>query len=32
MDRGPAGTLVGAVSATHHALSQLHATAPEYFK
>lgn len=32
MDRGPAGTTVGAVSATHKALSTLHATAPEYFE
>lgn len=32
MDRGPAGTSVGAVYATYHALSALHATAPEYFE
>ena len=32
MDRGPAGTTVGAVSATHRALSTLYQTAPEYFE
>ena len=32
MDRGPAGTSVGAVYATHQALMSLHQTAPEYFK
>lgn len=32
MDRGPAGTTVGAVYVTHRALSQLHQTAPEYFQ
>lgn len=32
MDKGPAGTSVGAVYATHQALQSLHATAPEYFK
>ena len=32
MDRGPAGTSVGAVSATHRALSELHQSAPEYFE
>lgn len=32
MDHGPAGNLYGAVYAVHQALSELHATAPEYFK
>lgn len=32
MDRGPAGTSVGAVYATYHALSALQKSAPEYFK
>lgn len=32
MDRGPAGTTVGAVYATHHALEALHRDAPEYFE
>lgn len=32
MDRGPAGTSVGAVYATYHALTKLHETAPEYFE
>lgn len=32
MDRGPAGTSVGAVYAAHQAFQSLHATAPEYFK
>lgn len=32
MDRGPAGTSVGAVYATHQALSALHQSAPEYFQ
>lgn len=32
MDHGPAGTSVGAVYATHNALTALHQTAPEYFK
>lgn len=32
MDRGPAGTSVGAVYATHQALAELHRTAPEYFE
>ncbi|HEY0010795.1 MAG TPA: penicillin-binding transpeptidase domain-containing protein [Candidatus Paceibacterota bacterium] len=32
MDRGPAGTSVGAVYATYQALSTLNQTAPEYFK
>lgn len=32
MDRGPAGTSVGAVYATHRALTELNQTAPEYFR
>lgn len=32
MDRGPAGTSVGAVSATHAALSKLYVSAPEFFE
>lgn len=32
MDRGPAGTSVGAVYATYQALTKLHQTAPEYFE
>lgn len=32
MDRGPAGTSVGAISATHRALSSLNQAAPEYFE
>lgn len=32
MDRGPAGTSVGAVSATYQALMTLRQTAPEYFE
>ncbi|MEA2701948.1 MAG: penicillin-binding protein 2 [Candidatus Parcubacteria bacterium] len=32
MDRGPAGTTVGSIAATHKALSGLHEAAPEYFE
>lgn len=32
MEKGPSGNLIGAVSAVHQALSELHQTAPEYFK
>ncbi len=32
MDHGPAGTSIGAVYATHQALTSLHQAAPEYFQ
>ena len=32
MEKGPAGNLIGAIFATHQALSELHQTAPEYFE
>lgn len=32
MDHGPAGNLYGGIYAVHQALSELHATAPEYFQ
>lgn len=32
MEKGPSGNLIGAIFATHQALSELHATAPEYFE
>lgn len=32
MDHGPAGNLYGGIYAVHQALTELHATAPEYFK
>jgi penicillin-binding protein 2 len=32
MEKGPAGNLIGAIFATHQALTELHQTAPEYFQ
>jgi penicillin-binding protein 2 len=32
MEHGPSGNLLGGVYAVHQALSELHSTAPEYFK
>ncbi|MEK7602340.1 MAG: penicillin-binding transpeptidase domain-containing protein [Patescibacteria group bacterium] len=32
MEHGPSGNSIGGIYAIHHALSALHATAPEYFK
>lgn len=32
MDHGPAGNAIGGIYAVHQALTELHSTAPEYFK